>query len=433
MSARTATEWLTAFAAREASPTEALAECVAAIEERNPELNAFVALDLDRARADARAADRAWARGEPTGPLCGVPVGVKDLFDTAGLVTSYGSPMFAGRVPERDAVAVERVRQAGAVLVGKTATHEFAWGITMRNAALGPTRNPWDPGRTPGGSSGGSAVAVAAGMVPLALGTDTGGSIRLPAALCGVVGHKPTFGAVSLEGAWPLVPEFDHAGPIAATAQDAALLLAAMGAPEGDAGPDRPRIGFSSVVDVAPATEAALRAVAAELGAIEIGLPDAMPAYVPVFGFEAHRTHRAAGLWPARRDEYDATVSDRMVIAEAVTEAEAAAGRAARVRVDAEMDRVFERFDLVLTPVCAWAPPPRLDDPVEFRPAVTPLMALQDLLGLPACAFPAGTDGAGMPIGLQLTGPRGADARVLAAVGAHLSTTSSRRGDRNPG
>lgn len=418
MIGRTAEDWLRAFAARSASPVEALAQSVSAIEARNPELRAFVALDLERAQRDARDAEAAWARGEPTGPLCGVPVGVKDLFDTAGLVTSYGSPMFAGRIPERDAAAVAAVRGAGAVVVGKTATHEFAWGITMRNTALGPTRNPWNAELTPGGSSGGSAVAVATGMIPLALGTDTGGSIRLPAALCGVVGHKPTYGAVDLEGVWPLVPEFDHAGPIAATAGDAALLLAAMGGPSIREAPRRPpRVGVSSVMEIAPATEAALRAVAAELGAVEVELPDAFPAYVPIFGFEAHRTHREAGLWPARRDEYDPTVRERMVIAERVTGAEVAAARAARAEVDAAMSRIFERVDLVLTPVCAWAPPPRLDDPVDLRPAVTPLVCLQDLLGLPACAFPAGFDDAGIPIGLQLTGPRGADAAVLAAVG----------------
>jgi aspartyl-tRNA(Asn)/glutamyl-tRNA(Gln) amidotransferase subunit A len=414
-----ATELLAGFASRAVSPVEALEDCVACIAERNGELRAFVALDLERARADARAAEAAWAAGRPAGPLCGVPVGVKDLFDTAGIETAYGSPMFAGRVPARDAEAVRRLRAAGAVIVGKTATHEFAWGITMRHAILGPTRNPWDPSRTPGGSSGGSAVAVAAGMVPLALGTDTGGSIRLPAALCGVVGHKPTHGLVSLKGVWPLVPEFDHAGPIARSAQDAALLLSVLADGLASAAPQAaspPRFGFALPMDVAPATEAALRAKAAELGAVEVELPDALPAYAPLFGWGAVHTHRTAGLWPGRRDEYDPTVRERMEIAELVTEAQVAAARRARTEVDAAMDDLFTRVDLILSPVCAWAPPPRLDDPVDFRPAVTPLLALQDLLGLPACTIPAGHDPTGVPIGLQLTGPRGTDARVLRAA-----------------
>ena len=418
----TATEMLAAFAARKLSLVEAFDASVAAIEARNGELHAFVALDLERARDEALRRQRVLDGMRPgtplpqTWPLFGVPVGVKDLFDTTDLETAYGSPMFAGRVPDRDAEAVRRLRKAGAIVIGKTATHEFAWGITMRHAQLEPARNPWDPARTPGGSSGGSAVAVAAGMVPLAIGTDTGGSIRLPAALCGVVGHKPTHGLVSLDGAWPLAPTFDHAGPIASSAGDAALLQEALSgrplAPPGGA----PRFGFALPMEVDPQVEAALRAVAADVGAVEVELPDAMPAYAPLFSREAVTTHRDAGLWPSRRDEYDPTVAERMVIAERVTDAEVAAAERAAVEVDQQTSRLFESVDLVLSPVCAWAPPPRLDDDVDFRPAVTPLVCLQDLLGLPACAFPAGTDRDGMPIGLQLSGPRGADATVLGAV-----------------
>jgi aspartyl-tRNA(Asn)/glutamyl-tRNA(Gln) amidotransferase subunit A len=415
---------LAAFAARSLSLVEAFEACAARIEERNGELNAFVALDLDRAREEVLRRQRVWEGMRPaasipeTWPLFGVPVGVKDLFDTMDLETAYGSPMFAGRVPDRDADVVRRLRKAGAIVIGKTATHEFAWGITMRHASLAPARNPFDPARTPGGSSGGSAVAVASGMVPLAVGTDTGGSIRLPAALCGVVGHKPTHGFASLDGVWPLAPTFDHAGPIAATAEDAALLLEAMSGRRLAAAPQsQPRFGFALPMEVDGQVEAALRAVASSVGAVEVSLPDAVPAYAPLFGREAATTHREAGLWPARRDEYDPTVAERMVIAERVTDSEVAQAEVRAARVDEEMNRVFETVDLVISPVCAWAPPPRLDDPVDFRPAVTPLICLQNLLGLPACAFPAGTDPAGMPIGLQVFGPRGADAVVLAAVG----------------
>jgi aspartyl-tRNA(Asn)/glutamyl-tRNA(Gln) amidotransferase subunit A len=415
---------LAAFAARELSLMEAFEASVAAIEARNAELRAFVALDLDRARREVERRQAVWERlgNEPipaTWPLFGVPVGVKDLFDTMDLETAYGSPMFAGRVPDSDAEVVRRLRKAGAIVIGKTATHEFAWGITMRNAALGPTRNPWDPELTPGGSSGGSAVAVAAGMVPLAVGTDTGGSIRLPAALCGVVGFKPTHGLVSLDGVWPLAPSFDHAGPIAATVDDAELLLSAIRGARMPPAPLRTepvRFAFALPIEVAPAVEAALRAMAADLGATEIELPDPLPAYAPLFGREAARTHAEAGLWPGRADEYDETVRERLEIAAQVTEADAAAAMIEGERVDAEMIEIFERFDVVLSPVCAWAPPPRLDDPVDFRPAVTPLICLQNLLGLPAISIPAGRDDAGMPIGLQLFGPRGTDATVLATA-----------------
>jgi aspartyl-tRNA(Asn)/glutamyl-tRNA(Gln) amidotransferase subunit A len=422
-----AREMLAAFAARELSLTEAFEACVARIEERNGQLRAFVALDLDRAREEVLRRQRVWEGMRPgtaipdTWPLFGVPVGVKDLFDTTDLETAYGSPMFAGRVPERDAAVVRRLRKAGAIVIGKTATHEFAWGITMRHARLEPTRNPFDPARTPGGSSGGSAVAVASGMVPLAVGTDTGGSIRLPAALCGVFGHKPTHGLVPLDGAWPLAPTFDHAGAIARTAADAALLLEVMSGRPAVAPERGVRFGFALPMEVAPPVEAALRAVASSVGAVEVELPDALPAYAPLFGREAVTTHREAGLWPARRDEYDATVAERMVLAEAVTDAEVQRAERQAVQVDQEMNRVFDRVELVLTPVCAWSPPPRLEEEADFRPAVTPLVCLQNLLGLPACAFPAGLDPEGMPIGLQLFGPRGRDSVVLGAVTGFLS------------
>ena len=161
------------------------------------ELGAWVAACPDRAAGEARAAEDAWRRAAPTGALCGLPLGVKDLFDTAGIETACGSALLAGRVPQADAEAVRRCRAAGAVVVGKTRTHAFAWGITMLGADGVPeTRNPHDPERSPGGSSGGSAVAVATGTVPLALGTDTGGSIRQPGAVTGTVGVKPTYGGV---------------------------------------------------------------------------------------------------------------------------------------------------------------------------------------------------------------------------------------------
>jgi aspartyl-tRNA(Asn)/glutamyl-tRNA(Gln) amidotransferase subunit A len=415
---------LAAFAARELSLVEAFEASVARIEELNGSLRAFVALDLDRARREVsrrQAVLESFPRGRlpEAWPLFGVPVGVKDLFDTTDLETAFGSPMFAGRVPERDAEVVRRLRKAGAIVIGKTATHEFAWGITMRNATLGPTRNPFGPARTPGGSSGGSAVAVASGMVPLAVGTDTGGSIRLPAALCGVIGFKPTHGLVSLDGVWPLAPSFDHAGPFAATVEDARLLLGAMtGRPlrEEPARAEPLRFGFALPMEVAPAVEAALRAAAAEVGAVEVTLPDALPAYAPLFGWEAVHTHRSAGLWPSRADEYDPTVRERMEIAERVTEEEVAAASLARAEVDAQMQSLFGEVDVILSPVCAWAPPPLLDDPVDFRPAVTPLICLQNLLGLPACTVPAGHDDHGMPIGLQVFGARGTDATVLTAA-----------------
>lgn len=204
----TARELLAGYAAGDFTPTEvvqAVAERIAGVDQS---VGAFTTLCLERAIDEARATER----GERTGPLAGVPIGVKDLFDSEAVRTTYGSPMFEGHVPQRDAEALRRVRAAGAILVGKTQTHEFAWGITSVNELLGSTRNPWALERISGGSSGGSAVALATGEVPLALGSDTGGSIRVPAGFCGVVGLKTTYGRVSLAGAWPLARSLDHPG-----------------------------------------------------------------------------------------------------------------------------------------------------------------------------------------------------------------------------
>jgi aspartyl-tRNA(Asn)/glutamyl-tRNA(Gln) amidotransferase subunit A len=374
----TAAELLAAFASGERSPVEALEECLAAVDER---VGAFAAVCTDRARAEARAAEAAWRRGEPAGALCGVPHAVKDLFDTEGVETACGSALLAGRVPQRDAEAVRRARAAGAIVTGKTRTHEFAWGYTMIGAGGEPvTRNPHDLERMPGGSSGGSAAALAMGAAPLALGTDTGGSIRLPAAWCRVVGHKPTHGLVPTEGVWPLAPSLDHAGPMACTVQDAALLLQVLGGPAPAALPDDVRVAG----------------------------PEALPdgervhdAYDAVFFAEALSTHRAAGLWPARADGYGPAVRERLERAERFH------GRDDRPALRAEMGRVFAEVDLIVSPV-AGIGAPRFDEHVDLRPHVTPYLALQDLLGLPACALPDGR---------QVTGRPGADALVLAYAG----------------
>ena len=197
----TAVELRAAFAARELSPVETIDAAA-----EHGELGAFITLTLDAAREQARAAERAYARGEAR-PLEGLTLAVKDLFDTEGVRTTYGSSIYADHVPDADAELVRRAKEAGAIVVGKTLTHEFAWGITSVNPHYPPCRNPYDPERVPGGSSGGSAVALATGAAALALGTDTGGSIRIPAAFCGVSGLKPTYGALSLDGVQPLAPD----------------------------------------------------------------------------------------------------------------------------------------------------------------------------------------------------------------------------------
>ena len=209
---------------KQVSPVEVTTQALERIERLNPRLNAFWTVTAELARKQARAAETEIAKGEYRGPLHGVPIGLKDLIFTRGIRTTAGSKIMRDFVPNSDATVVEKLRQAGAVLVGKTALHEFAYGMTNDNPHFGPTRNPWNPERISGGSSGGSGVAVATGMVFAALGTDTGGSIRIPASFCGIAGLKPTHGRVSLHDVYPLGYTLDHLGPLARTVVDVGLV-----------------------------------------------------------------------------------------------------------------------------------------------------------------------------------------------------------------
>ena len=224
---------------------------LARIDRLNPTLNAYVRVMAESARADARAADARAAAGKRLGPLDGIPIAIKDVIDTAGVVTTYGSINFRDHRPDADAHVVRQLRNAGAVILGKTNTHELARGITTDNPHFGPTRNPWDLTRHPGGSSGGSGAAVATGMALGALGTDTGGSVRIPAHMTGITGLKPTFGLVGRSGARPLVRNFDHIGPMTRSAADCALMLEAMAGPDPN-DPDavtRPTGGFATALE----------------------------------------------------------------------------------------------------------------------------------------------------------------------------------------
>ena len=233
-------------------------------------VRAFVTLSLERAREDAKAAERAY-RGENARPLEGLTLAVKDLYDTEGVGTTYGSNLFADHVPNADACAVAKERSAGAIVVGKTLTHEFAWGITSVNPHYPPCRNPHDPERVAGVTSGGSAVALALGQTALALGTDTGGSIRIPAAFCGVSGIKPTYGRLSTAGVYPLARSLDHAGPMARTPEDVKLFYEALRRPRADRGRQERR-GLSRPARGAAGAghPAGVRARGARLEAFEI-------------------------------------------------------------------------------------------------------------------------------------------------------------------
>ncbi|MGH7823468.1 MAG: amidase, partial [Candidatus Binatia bacterium] len=303
------TEAAEAIRSREISPIELTEAYLGRIEKVNPEVNAYVTVTAERARTDARQATEEIARGNYRGALHGIPLALKDLFDTAGIRTTAGSKFFADHVPAVDSTAARRLREAGSVLLGKLATHEFAYGVTTNNPHFGPTRNPWDLSRIPGGSSGGSGAAIAAGLAATTLGTDTGGSIRIPSSLCGAVGLKPTYGRVSKAGVFPLSYIFDHPGPIARRVADAAVVLEAIaGYDPADAASARvpvdayvrelgkgvrglrvgvPRRHFYDRLDgeVAAAVEAAL-GVFSRLGAEvrDVDLPSAENVIMPLFG-----------------------------------------------------------------------------------------------------------------------------------------------------
>src|SRR6266536_2306875 len=218
---------------QEVSPVELVRECLDAIERMNPTLNAFITVTAESALAEARQAESEIRSGHWRGPLHGIPVGLKDLIDTAGVRTTAASAVFHDRVPSEDAEVVQNLKAAGAVIIGKQNLHEFAYGGSSMISHFGPVRNPVNPEHIAGGSSGGSAAAVASGMCYAAIGTDTAGSVREPAALCGAVGLKPSYGLVSTEGIIPLSPSLDHAGPITRSVEDCALVLDAITGSDG--------------------------------------------------------------------------------------------------------------------------------------------------------------------------------------------------------
>jgi aspartyl-tRNA(Asn)/glutamyl-tRNA(Gln) amidotransferase subunit A len=428
-----ATELLDGYRRRALSPVEVVDALGARIEAVDPVVGAFTALRLDEARAEAVLAEATYKRGDAA-PLAGVPIAVKDLFDTADLPTAYGSRHFQGHRPAVDAAAVRRVREAGAIVLGKTQLHEFAWGVTSVNAN-GSSHNPWALDRVPGGSSGGSAAALAAGLAPLALGTDTGGSIRIPAAFCGVVGLKPTYGLVSTEGVWPLGPSLDHAGPMTRTPADAALLLEALSgepvaAPYGvtglraavlpELGPLDP--GVRAGLDAATATLADLG-----LTLVGVDVPELAHVYDTFAGIqlpEGLLVHRRAGLYPEFADEYDPAIRDRLSLAESVGLDRYVDATREREALRGAFARLFAGVDVAVGPASACAPPRATDDLTTLRERVMPYTVPANLAGLPACVVRAGFDDDGLPVAVQLLGPPGGEEVVLSVAQAFFDATA---------
>ena len=403
------------------------------IERLNPILNAFVCVEAAVALAQARKADERFKQGQDLGPLQGIPVAVKDNIDTFDHVTTYGSAHFAGFKPEHDALCVKRLREAGAVIVGKTLTHEFAYGPTGDRSLQGAARNPWEATCITGGSSAGSAAAVASGMVPLALGTDTGGSIRIPAALCGVVGFKPSFASVPLEGVFPLASSLDHVGPIANHVEDARLLFEVIAGRRCALSTDTSplRVGWITSGSFGPVDaeldsqvfQAAQQLFGEGLQKIdELALLSAemkatlqMLQRAEAFNVHAERMQNAPQLF---EDE----VRERLELSGEVRGWQYIRAQASQVRLKAAIAQIFQRYDFLVspsvpitaTPVDAREVQMGAQD-MDVRAVLLSHTSAWNLTGLPAISLPVGLV-RGMPVGLQVIGAAGQDDRMLALM-----------------
>jgi aspartyl-tRNA(Asn)/glutamyl-tRNA(Gln) amidotransferase subunit A len=350
-------------------------------------------------------------------PERGPRVAVKDLLDTAGVVTTYGSSVFAEHVPTRTAASVARLEDAGYPLAGKVNLHEFAYGISSQNPHYGTVPNPRYPGRLAGGSSGGSAAAVSAGDVELSLGTDSGGSIRIPAAWCGVVGFKPTYGLVSAEGCFPLAASYDHVGPIASTVRGCSELMAALA-------PELEQRSLDSVEELSVGVtwlDAADPLVASRVEdaagafprrrALEFPFPDKDE--YRLFMREVADVHRA--LFAERAEDYGENVRGKIERCLQVGDVEVTAATQAREAYRLACERAMAGFDLLVTPTVAFVAPPADVDELAIRERGISLTFPFNSLGWPALALPCGPAEGGLPASLQLVGRRGDDALVLAA------------------
>jgi aspartyl-tRNA(Asn)/glutamyl-tRNA(Gln) amidotransferase subunit A len=447
----TISELAQALRRRQISPVEITQECLERVERLNPALNAFITVMAESALAQARGAEAEILRGEWRGPLHGVSVALKDLIDTAGVRTTAASALYKDRLPDQDAEVVRRLRQAGAVIIGKNNLHEFAYGGSSLVSYFGDVHNPWDLGRIAGGSSGGSAAAVAAGLAYAAIGTDTAGSIREPAALCGCVGLKPTYGRVSSRGVIPLSPSLDHVGPLTATVEDAAIVLQAIaGYDSADITTvDVPVADYVSALresvkslrvgvlrkyffedldpEVASAMEHALRGISTLVAEVkEVGLD--VPTDRTVQAAESYAYH--AGSLRKTPELYQPETVRRIRSGEKLAAAEYIDQRRQLQQARRSISQVFADVDVLVTPTMPMPAPAIADlkaNPDALRPAELKLLRNTrpfNVWGLPAISVPCGFTHSGLPIGLQIAGPLWREDLVLQLAHAYEQSTA---------
>ncbi len=415
---------------RAVSPLEVTRDCLERVEKLNPRLNAFITVTADAALTDARRAEEEIQRGNYRGPLHGIPIGLKDIVDTAGTLTTAASAQYKERIPTEDAEVVRRLRAAGAIILGKQNLHEFAYGGSSMISFYGEVHNPWNSSHIAGGSSGGSAASVAANLGYAAIGTDTAGSIRLPAAYCGVVGLKPTYGRVSARGVVPLSWSYDHIGPITKSVYDAALMLQVVaGYDRGDpASSDSPAPDFVTNIGHLPSILRIGVARAYFFDELDPEVTTAVEKTIEVFRelraeiredvkleISTDRTLSSAESFAFHRsmvmhspELYQPATLTRIKSGENVTSADIERGKRELASVRDPICKTFEEVDVLLTPTVA-IPPPRIDElqkhPESLRPAE--LLMLRNtrpfnVWGIPAISGPCGFSRDGLPIGLQL-------------------------------
>jgi aspartyl-tRNA(Asn)/glutamyl-tRNA(Gln) amidotransferase subunit A len=435
---------------KEVSSVDLTKACLARIEKYDKVINAFITVAPEKALAQARRLDEESANGKRRGPLHGVPLALKDNIDTAGMRTTAASALFADRIPMEDAEVTGRLKAAGAVILGKLNMDEFAAGGTTTMTYFGPSHNPWKYDRTVGGSSGGSGAAVAAELCYGALGTDTGGSIRFPAAFCGIVGLKPTYGRVSIRGIIPLSWTLDHVGPMCRTVADVALVLQAIAGydpqdttcaevavPDYSAGLNTPvsgvrlgipRMQFYEKLD--PEIAAAVTTALGVLGKLTAGSTDVeLPALLslPSLGMAEMAAYHAP-WFPRNSGLYQPPLRKWLEQAGKQSAAEYALARREVDRVRREIKKVFQEVDLLITPTVK--KPPRKIEEIKKEMETEKPRQLElantgefNILGLPTISLPCGFTKAGLPIGLQISGPAFGESRVLALAQAYEQAT----------